>query len=466
MSAVRRGWFWARVLAFTVLAFGLLSHRAKGQVSLQLPTFGVAIDAQGVLDVKAFEDPTGQLAAARRQAAKAQLPRNLQARSPLRKVSLVRLEQAVKAQMAAGKKLDDATRCLAGLQRLQYVFFVPEAKDIILAGPAEGFAPDLSGRVCGLTTGRPVLELEDLVAALRTYLLGHLAEGFVGCTIDPTPQAMTRLQDFQRTVPHVVAEAQRAATGRKIADGMRTALGLAPIRVFGLSPECHLARVLVEADYRMKLIGLGLERPPVRISSYFELLSGGSIHASALQRWWFTPNYECVRLSADRLAMELVGDGVQLLSESKLLGPDGQLKSGAPGNRASETFTDAFTKRYPELAGRVPVYAQLRNAVDMLVAAAFIRQQGYAQRAGWKMAVFGSEAAFPIQVGPALRMAPAAVNATWRGSRFIAAAGGGVTIRAEQALAVSRLLADKDGKLAETRSQIAGGLPADRWWWD
>jgi len=448
------------------VACGPLAERAGAQVNVQLPTFGVAIDAQGVLAVKTFEDPTGRLAAARREAAKARLPKNLQARSPLRKVSLVRLEAAVQAQLAAGKKLDEPTRCLAGLQRLQYVFFLPEAKDIVIAGPAEGFAADASGRMVGLGSGRPVIELEDLVAALRAYARGRPAEGFVGCTIDPAPEAMLRLQGFQRTVPHAVPEAQRAEVGRKIAEGMRNALGLAPIRVFGLPPESHLAQVLIEADYRMKLIGLGLEHPPVRFASYFDLLSGGNIRTSALQRWWFTPDYECVKVSADRLAMELVGEGVQLLTESKLIGPDGRLKSGAPGNRASDTFTEGFTRKYAELAQRVPVYAQLRNAVDLLVAAAFLRQQGYAERVGWKMAVFGDEAVMPVRTHTAPRQAPAAVNAAWRGSRFLAAAGGGVSIRPEEALTAEHLLSDKDGKVAKLRRQLGTTPSGDPWWWD
>jgi hypothetical protein len=457
--------FWLAVAA--MLVSGPTAGPAGGQgVSVQLPTFGVAIDAEGVLAVKTFEDPTGQLAAVRRQAAKARLPRELRAKSPLRKVSLVRLEAAVGAQLAAGKQPDEAMRCLAGLERLQYVFFLPETKDIVLAGPAEGFAADLSGRVCGLTSGRPVLELQDLVVALRAYGQGRPAEGFVGCTIDPEPAAMTRLQEFQRTVPHAVAEAQRQEVGRRIAEGMRAALGLAPIRVFGIPADSHFAQVLVEADYRMKLIGLGLERPPVRLASYFELLGGAGLRTNALQRWWFTPNYECVKVSADRLAMELVGEGVQLLTEAKLIGADGQLKSGAPGNHASETFTEGFTRKYPELAQRVPVYAQLRNAIDMLVAAAFLRQEGYAAKASWQMAVFGNESAMPVRTGPALRRAPAAVNAAWRGSRFLAAAGGGVTIRAEQALAAERLQGDKDGKLGQARAKAADGVPPDRWWWD
>ena len=46
--------------------------------------------------------------------------------------------------------------CLAGLLRLRYVFVYPDSGDIVIAGAAEGWVRNLSGRVVGLTTGRPV----------------------------------------------------------------------------------------------------------------------------------------------------------------------------------------------------------------------------------------------------------------------------------------------------------------------
>ena len=39
---------------------------------------------------------------------------------------------------------------LAGLTRLEYVFCMPDTKDIVIAGPAEGWAPDSSGRIRGI----------------------------------------------------------------------------------------------------------------------------------------------------------------------------------------------------------------------------------------------------------------------------------------------------------------------------
>ncbi len=438
--------------------------------TVQLPTFGVAIDADGLLSLKTFADPTGQLRAAQLQAARGRLPAKLQARSSLRKISLVRLEAAVRQAQANGQQPDDAMLYLAGLQRVQYVFYFPREHDIVIAGPAEGFASDLSGRVCGMTTGRPTLRLDDLVVALRAFPSNMPPAPLVGCTIDPTPDAMSQLQAFQKTVPRVVPENSRAETGQRIADGLRTAPGTAPIRVFGISPQTHCAGVMVEADYRMKLIGLGLEQPPVKIASYFDLVGGGG-RQGILQRWWFTPNYDCVRVSQDRQAMELVGDGVQLLTEARLIAAGGELKETSIGNGPSETFVRGFTRRYSELAQRSPVYAELRNTIDLLVAAAYIQQQGFADQAGWKMTTFRSEKDFPVDTEPAPKQVICAVNAGWRGSRFVAVAGGGVSISAAKALAPERLLPDKDGKLQKILDEVANGrnpknAPADRWWWD
>ncbi len=432
--------------------------------TVQLPTFGVAVDAAGVLSLKTFEDPTGQLRAAQAAAFQKRLAANLLARSPLRKVSLIRLEAAVRREIDAGRKPDDAMRYLAGLQRVRYVFLFPQTNDIVIAGPAEGFAPDLAGRVCGLTSGRPTLRLDDLAVALRAFAPGKPPTPFVGCTIDPTQEAMKQLQAFQKTVPHAVPDGARAEAGQRIAEGMRTAMGTAPIRVFGIPAESHFAQVLVEADYRMKLIGIGLEQPAVPIKSYFDLAGAG--HQGMLERWWFMPDYDCVKVSQDRNAMELVGERVQLLSEAMKIAAEGQLKTAPAGNRASETFTKGFTQKFPELAQKSPVYAELRNSIDWLVACAFIQQQGYAQRAGWKMATLADEKALPVQTENVPTSVACAVNAAWRGSRFVAAAGGGVSINPDKALAPDRLLPDKDGKLDAARGEVSKNLPADGWWWD
>ncbi|MFN0054848.1 MAG: DUF1598 domain-containing protein [Planctomycetales bacterium] len=450
-----------------LLALGAIPQALFAQaVTVQQPTFGIAIDADGVLSMKAFSDPSGKLLAKRVAEAKASTPGDLKRWSDLRKVSLVKLERAIAARLKAGKSPDDCMRHLAGLQRAQYVFIYPEERDIVIAGPAEGWVEDLAGRSIGLTTGRPTLLLEDLLVALRAYPPGSQNKPYIGCSIDPRPEGLANLARFQKTIPASIPESQRGAATSRIAGGMRDSLGMANIRVFGASDRTHFAQVLIEADYRMKLIGIGLEPAPVKMATFISALDSPP-KKSALLRWWFAPNYDCVKVTEDRLAMELVGEGVQLQGEDKTYGRDGRLLAQAgPPNRASELFTTSFTKKYDNIATKLPVYAQLRNLIDLVVSAAFIRDQDFYGRAEWTPEVMADESQLPVETYANPRQVQCVVNAVWKGSRLLVPASGGISLQPDVSLQNGHLHVDANGDLAGQRQQQAGKLPVDRWWWD
>lgn len=460
----------ASLVVVVILAVGQCSARCSGQgfqppTTVQLPTFGVSIDAEGVLESKMFAEPGGRIFAERVAALMRVHDRDALKASKLRKVSLRRLEEAIERRLAVGEPLDDDMLRLAGLTRLQYVFVDDENHDVILAGPAERWIEDASGRYVGITSGRPILLLDDLLAALRTFAPDRPADSWVGCTIDPTQDGLRRLAEFQRTIPKVISDRERTQVGLRVRDGMRESLGLAEIRVFGLSPNTNMAHILVEADYRMKLIGIGLEPPPVEMATFMSSLR--SAQHQVLQRWWFTPNYECVRVTDDRMAMELVGQGVQLLSEEYAVTAEGRLEeSGRQPSRASQLFTQAFTRKYPDIADRSPVYAQLRNMIDLLVAAAYLRNEAIFERAGWHPSTLMDEEQIAIETKLAPTKTPCVANAAWKRSRLIAPAGGGVSIQANQALKAENLLEDSRGRLATLGQQQS--VPADDevWWWD
>jgi hypothetical protein len=434
-------------------------------ITVQLPTFGVAIDADGVLSVQAAADPEGRLHAQRLAAARAQQPPRLQAWSKLRKVSLPRLETALRAQIGAGKRLDETMLHLAGLQRIHYVFCFPDSHDIVLAGPAEGWLPDAAGRFVGLTTGQPVLQLDDLAVALRAYAPRQKARPFIGCTIDPSPAGLAKFLEFQKQIPRSVPTDAREQAAESIATGIRESLGMANVRIFGVPANTHFAQVLVEADYRMKLIGVGLEQPPVPMTTFASAIGGA--RQGTLERWWFTPNYDCVRITDDGLGMALIGNGVQLQGEDKTIGPDGNLlASGRPSNKASELFTTSFTRKYPELAARSPVYAQMRNLIDLVIAAAFIQRQDFYARAEWQLGALADEAALPVQTVETPQRVACVANAFWNGNRLLTPAGGGVSIVAHEALEAKHLIKDEGGKVANRQKELQGGLPAEGWWWD
>ena len=419
---------------------------------------GIAIDAEGVLRVKTFGDPGGQLMRERIAAAKANLGPKLASYSKMRKVSLNRLEQAILDHQST---LTDEMRYLAGLQRVRYVFYYPESKDIVLAGPAEGWAADASGRTIGIGTGRPVVQLQDLVVALRAFPASGDKTTMIGCSIDPTPDGLASMQNFLR--------GNRPSPGNvePFVEALRNSLGYQIVSINGVAPKTHFAQVMVEADYRMKLIGIGLERPPVRMASYVDRARPGEVSRNALQRWFFVPDYKCVCQSDDKLAMELVGDGVKLVGEDELVMGNGERRTAAGrGSKASRDFVVNFTSRYPELAERSPVYAELRNLIDLSIAAAYIQEQGYYEKTDWKMPFFGSEREFPIEVYSIPKTVETAVNAVWKGHSLMTPIGGGVTIEATQALKDDNLLADKKGKVAKTREGVKLNLAKGQWWWD
>src|SRR3954470_13546378 len=315
-------------------------------------TAGVAVDADGVLRRVIANDPTGELAQQRVQEALTKLDRNVAKPSKLRKVSLTRLEKVLKQRLADGRGVDDAMQNVAGLTRLEYVFCYPKSGDVVIAGPAEAWAKAPNGRMLAIDSGHPVLQLEDLIVALRAFPPESQKKNpIIYCSIDPTPEGLARMHEFLRQLGgRIDNPAQHPGEEQFVVSNLRERLGMQTITVGGISPKTHFAQVMVEADYRMKLIGIGLETPPVRLASYVERARPSQVASNALQRWYFVPNYQCVRVSGDAMAMELVGEGVKLVGEDEAVSQDGKRHKAVRGNPASDAFVKAFTKVYPKLA--------------------------------------------------------------------------------------------------------------------
>jgi hypothetical protein len=445
------------LLAISV-SITLSASLAFSQTVVQ-PQAGVVVDAEGVLRWKEYKDPTGALLKERIQAAKSELDPKVTAFSKLRKISLNRLEEAIVARQGVPT---DEMKYLAGLQRIEYVFYYPESKDIVIAGPAEGWISDLAGRTVGLSNGRPVVQLQDLVAGLRAFPPGGEPMGLIGCSIDPTPEGQAAVQQYLNSIPRVNPN----VTADSIAEGIRTSLGHHTVSVSGVSPRSHFAQVLVEADYRMKLIGLGLENPPVEMAVYVKKAKGGD--ASQLVRWYFLPDYQCVRVTEDKTAMEIVGEGVKLVGENELVSASGQRQVVGGTSKASQVFTNAFTKLYPQIAARSPIYAELRNAIDIAVASAFIQQQNFYGKADWKMEFLGDEKSYSIETYSIPKTVETAVNVIWKdgGRTLMTPMGGGVEIQATKAVQSEKMLPDEKGKVGKLHEEIKPNLAKGQWWWD
>ena len=73
------------------------------------------------------------------RAREADLNTDLRTASPLRLVSLTRLEKEVSKRLAQGRGIPETMQHLAGLSHVRYVFVDPDQHDVVIGGPAEGW---------------------------------------------------------------------------------------------------------------------------------------------------------------------------------------------------------------------------------------------------------------------------------------------------------------------------------------
>jgi hypothetical protein len=428
-------------------------------INFAQPIAGVDVDARGVLKVRVF-DP--RVAKQRLLAARQQRDNDLMRPSKLRKVSLQRLEAALEQELAAGGPISDELRAVAGLTSIQYVFYYPDTQDIVVAGPSEGFVADPTERFVGIESGRPTVLLEDLATALRAFAPGAAPTNLISVSIDPTAEGLQRMQQFLASVRGRV----QPSDARRLAAGLKNNLGLQNVSIRGIPTDTHFARVLVEADYRMKLIGIGLERLPMRFQSYVDRANPAAVAANAMERWYFQPRYDGVSVSEDGLAMKINERGVELVGENERVA-GGRRVVTRRVNKASQAFCRDFTERFPEIADQVRIYAELRQLMDIAIAAAYIQEQDFYGQAGWTMPVLGDEGNYEVGTYQAPEQVETAVNAVWRGNTLMTPLGGGVQMQPRKALASDALVVDRDGENVRVkRSAGPAGLEDGQWWWD
>ena len=409
---------------------------------------GIAIDTEGILS-NAVIDELGNLAAIRARALEA-IPDQLSGLVELRKVSLRGLEAAISRSIQSGKKRPDEIECLAGLQRIRYVLVYPQKRDIVLVGPGEGWKVDKRGNVVGVTTGRPVMMLDDLLVALRSAR--QAANGGISCSIDPTPEGLARFSRY-------MSQFRTMGDPSMIAAGAEEALGPQNITLTNLPAESHFARVLVAADYRMKRIGMGFEKSPVRgLPSYIAMASA---RGNAMPRWWLEPDYAPLLRSPDGLAFQLRGGSVKAMTEDAFLAANGNLKHTGKTSPAAQKWADLMTEKYDELAVADPIFGQLRNCMELAVVGALIVKEDLTHKAGYSMPTLMDPADVKVAEFPAPKQVGSQVSMLKKGRNWTITASGGVMLNS---WGIAERVQQSDAPTAVRNTAAAG--KSTNWWWN
>jgi hypothetical protein len=438
-------------LTFCLAAFFSASS-AQAQFFGQQAVGGVSINSEGVLSAPTatdIRDLRDYLATRVKKTSP-----ELAGKTELRMVSLRAVCDALKA--AQGQKYEDlppALMYLGGIQRLQYIFVYPEEKDIVLAGPGEGWKVGPDGNIVGETTNRPVLILHDLLVALQTTDAAR--QGGVSCSIDPTEQGRKNLDTFlsQQKVMH-----------EGVPGGVEKALGRQVISLNGVPKSSHFARTLVSADYQMKRLAMKLEDSPLptTLPSFLDMLTKSNVRiTNMMPRWWMACNYEPIGRGDEGLSWEIRGPGVKVMTEDELI-EAGAVKQTGKADPLAQKWADAMTQQYDKLSEKKPVFTELRNIMDLCVAAAIISKEDLAAKAGLDLTLLSDDQNVPQpEEFPNPRFIDSRCTLMKRGKEWVITASGGVDINSWQ---VTEKVVD-DAKLNAVRTR---GVPTakDRLVWD
>ena len=414
---------------------------------------GISVDAAGVLS-NAEQDHNGL-----RQFWLDNLmpiPGDLNQPAKLRKVSLRGIERELADIVHTNGRLPDDLRFLAGLQRIEYVLVYPDQNDVVLVGYAEGWQVDARGNMVGVTTGRPIMQLDDLLIALRTA--EKAARGGITCSIDPSAEGLTRIQNMGDKL---------AATGgdpQAVAEAIARELGPQSISFHGVPADSRFAHVLLGADYRMKRLGMNFDPSPVKgLTSYLHLLKASNRPGlqNLLPRWWLTTNYQPLLTDRDGLAWQLRGQGVKAMSENDLLANDGSRKQTGKPSPTAQKWADQMTRKYDELSLKEPIFGELRNCIDLAVVAALIFKEDLTGKAGLTLTTLLSSDQFPTHQYKTPKQVDSKASVLEARTGYILSASGGVQINS-WAEASQKEVSDD---LAPVRA-AANERRGERWWWN
>ena len=298
-----------------------------------------------------------------------------------RTISLKKLDAQVREIVEQYDVLPDAIRYLGGLTSIEHIIVVPEEKDLLLVGSAEGWRTDATGNVVGNQTGQSVLVFEDFLTALRLW---HqpVPPRTVVCSIEPTLETLAKLVRLHQRFTNITADnADAYAVALEEAYGKEN-----PITITGMPATSRFARVLVAADFKMKRIALGLEPSQVRdIQSYVSLISTSRPNISP--HFWLVPEYAPITHDSAKLTWRLGDLRIRALPHEDYRSSQRNRST----DRAALTWCRNMGENYDALARVQPVFGELRNTMRLALVAALIRQENLLQRANCTLTILLDE---------------------------------------------------------------------------
>ncbi len=426
---------------------------------------GVCIDAQGMLRETRALSADERLQLIQQRAAGEAGSEVIANGSTLRAISLRRLEEAVLKLHQTKEALPPDLEHLVGLTAIRYVIFDPARRDVMLLGPAEGWKQLQSGEVVGKKSQKPVLHLEDLIAAIRFAFSQNKPDGFIGCSIDPTPEGIARYATYMNRLGPM----DRSRI-KPIFAGMEQAMGPQAIRLYGVESSSRFSLAMVAADYRLKRIALGHDPSPAQgVTNYLDLAAKKFRPGLQKQhRWWFQAKYDAILETPDHLAFELVGQGLEVVTAPAIPGQQDAARNQASSLQAEE-FAKAFTKHFSVIAETQPVFAELQNLIALATVAELIAEKHPLPEGSehWRPEHFLDTNSCPLREYHVPKQVPSLANYRLiRNRHWLISISGGVKISPEDLIRPEIRDAKPNRNLTQLQEQTRMDQAGTAWWED
>ena len=181
-----------------------------------------------------------------------------------------------------------------------------------------------------------------------------------------------------------------------------------------------------------------------------------------MPRWWMACDYQPLARSDDKLAWEIRGPGVKVMTENEIIAADGTTQGTGQADLVAKKWADTLTEKYEAVSRQDPALAELQTLMDMAVVAAVIKKERLADLAGAEFpTLMDATSEFQTEDWFSPQTISTQISHLQIGRNHVITASGGVQLESWEV--ASKQEVDPAVKAIHTKAAPA---EVGSWWWN